>query len=513
MAVSLARKLFPLSLGFFLPLIFLLFNVSLLQHYVFPQHTFYDIHRIVELLIFGLLGLLLIFSTQSDEFVIQTYRRLPRLLQRLIPLLFVWGFVSSLIHPAPAFSGPLWVCHLLTLFIGSLYCAGLYQRYPDKLPKIFFMLLWFCGGYYLCIEWSYYALTQYFIHFSPGIPLDTDTLIQNLRFPQFSNPRFLGQTLSWVLPFSVLPSLIFKKNKALSALLLLIPVGLWQMFWMGQSKALYLELLLTAIFIPLLFRNQKKSLGPYLKAQGLALVLGLLLYLVLYHWGLSLPERTIEENAGDSGRFAIWRFTLALASQHPWFGVGHLNFVHYSVELFNISHPHNAFLWIFVEWGWPAGGIFLLMVIWGLIQWLRFSKPPNTGSIALSAALISGLINAEFSGTLLMPVSQIFLSIVVGLSLGVYQQGRYGSEPNAPVPLLFYFFLKGLIIVMTVLMLKGLFPVILHLPEQEQAACEQAIDLKYNSRCPIIPAYFANYAGVETGVVEQNSFKPSSSST
>jgi hypothetical protein len=554
-----ALLIYPILL---ISLIFLLLNATLPQHYFLFNYPFYDIHRILELLIFAVMGLALLTSSDTAHEFLQVYQRLPRCSRGLIPLFFIFGLISSF-HTGMILESFLWVAHLTALFFLAIYIASYFQKNPLKISQTILTFLSISLGYYLFLEWANYAITQYAFHFLgntfSNASLNTDILIQNLRFPGYSNPRFLGQVLSWLLPLAVLPYLFLSQknfeipaknsrhnlnnlnnlNNYLKAGGLIIAIGLWQMFWMSQSRALYLELAITAFIIPVLFKKQALAYH-YLKAQGTAMLLGLALYILLYHWGYSLPERSLAESVGDHGRLAIWRLSLSLIFHHPFLGIGPLNFIHYAGQPFNISHPHNAFLLITTEWGIPAGMLFLFLILWALKNWIKFATysfnyfnslpPPLSPSsenilnhsknqlliIALTASILSGLINAQFSGTLVMPTSQICLSLISGWALGIYQnhqnaQKKLDTKPNSHANLTLKsdyqkqspstsskIILRVLTLIMAIVILKGVFPRVLHLPEIEEMACEKAVDQAYPTRCPMIPSYWADHAGDES---------------
>ena len=496
-------------------LFFMLMNASILKHYILVRYDFYNIHRIGELLIFGMIFLRLFFPSQAASQGIEIYRNLPLPAQTIIPFFFFWGLLSCLDNGFSA-DNLLWVAHIAALLLSSLYIASLVRQNPSKIGRILLFLVVISSAYYMFFEWMYYGITQYFTHFLPGISLDMDKLIPNLRYPGYSNPRFLGQVLSWILPLVILPYVFFKpKNKPLSFLFLLIAAGLWQMFWMGQSRALYLELLVCAVLIPVLFHKQP-LVYRYLKAQGLALLLGLILYMVLYHLSYSLPERSFSEEGGDSGRFMIWHFTISLILQNPLYGIGPLNFIHYGAKLFNISHPHNAALFFTVEWGIPAGLALIFLTLWGLKTWVQFSRkisltlinanPAITPSsenllfiIAITTSLLAGFLNSGFSGTLLMPASQMCLGLVLGWSLGIYQSNQTANPKDSPIlgSRRSQIFLRIIILILAGLILKGIFPTVLKLPEEQNQACLNAADTEHPFRCPIIPSYWANHPGME----------------
>jgi hypothetical protein len=279
-----------------------------------------------------------------------------------------------------------------------------------------------------------------------------------------------------------------------SALYLLLPIGLWELFWMNQSRALYLELIATGLLLPLIFKNSP-SLKRYLKIQGFCAAIGWLLYQIAYPLLLSLPSRSWNELM-EPGRLFLWKSSLLLIKHHPLTGVGPLNFLDSIEKKFNVSHPHNALLWIACEWGVPAVMIFVGLLGWAFSRWIRIASSAQHPvlHIALTAALFSTGINAQFSGTLLMPASQVVFALTLGVTLGVF----FTHTTHHCITLKFHRYkLKILVICLMTGLFSGITPLLPQLAKQEKEACIGAFDEKHPTRCPIIPGYFAMHSAVE----------------
>jgi O-antigen ligase len=87
----------------------------------------------------------------------------------------------------------------------------------------------------------------------------------------------------------------------------------------------------------------------------------------------------VGESDLSSGRFSIWRDTLALIAQHPWLGVGfgEFNFA-WTLTPFPQRHPqffdhtHNLPLQLAVELGLPLALLILGLLLWAL--WQAFDR-------------------------------------------------------------------------------------------------------------------------------------------
>ncbi len=86
-------------------------------------------------------------------------------------------------------------------------------------------------------------------------------------------------------------------------------------------------------------------------------------------------QRLFTGEWGDTevSRWAVWRQTIDLSVQHPW-GVGWGRLEEW-VQVYNdrlvLSHPHNIFLEIAAEAGWPAAIVFTVVVCCALVVAIR----------------------------------------------------------------------------------------------------------------------------------------------
>ena len=113
----------------------------------------------------------------------------------------------------------------------------------------------------------------------------------------------------------------------------------------------------------------------------------------------------VGESDPSGGRFAIWRDTLALIAQNPWWGVGFGEF-NFAWSLTPFPHRHHAFfdhthnlpLQLMVELGIPLALLVLGLLGWGL--WQAFDRTRRVEGFegsALRAALVMVLLMALHS--------------------------------------------------------------------------------------------------------------------
>jgi O-antigen ligase len=120
---------------------------------------------------------------------------------------------------------------------------------------------------------------------------------------------------------------------------------------------------------------------------------------------LGASTRLGESQDYSSGRWSIWRDTLVLISQNPWFGVGFGEFnlawtltpsADRNPQFFD--HTHNLALHLAVELGIPLALLVLGLLVWGL--WQAFARSRHlegSGGVARRAALVMVLLMALHS--------------------------------------------------------------------------------------------------------------------
>jgi putative inorganic carbon (HCO3(-)) transporter len=251
----------------------------------------------------------------------------------------------------------------------------------------------------------------------------------------FSNIRFFNHTQTSLLPLLALLCCLTPRHARVRWLWLALTSYWWTAIYAtsgrGTLAAVVAGSLATALF-------QRRHAVAYLKQLITTAVLGLALYFVLF---LIIPVLTgnpplnafsaaLARTASDpaSGRGALWRFAAGLIEHNPWLGVGPMHFAHAANRLQMGAHPHDWMLQIASEWGMPAL-ICLVFTLWvafrGLIGAVgRFPADDVDNQTTLSA-LMTGcaaiLVDACVSGVLVMPQSQIAITLLLGCTIGWYR--------------------------------------------------------------------------------------------
>jgi O-antigen ligase len=347
----------------------------------------YDIKRILELALLLWLALFLLISFRERRVWLHTYNLLPEKARLGIFVIFLLGILSSVLAPLPKMA-LLEVSLFFLMFCFMIFITG--KRITigvcaDNL--ILFVIILGVVIYEVIFVYPYPS--SYFLG--------------------FVNPRFLAQFLTWTLPLVTLP-IFWRRGKIVT---FIIASLWWSIAIANSAKGMFLALLISGIFAIFIFRAAIKK---WLLIQLQVILGGIILYLILF---IRLTGLT---HIADSvlGRLPLWQEAVKLIIMHPFFGVGPLHYSYFPNPI--AAHPHNSLLLIGSEWGIPVLILVLILFISGIRSWLRkFNhKTATVVPIALTVSLIAASCYSLVSGVLVMPLSQVMLSLTVGWMLGIY---------------------------------------------------------------------------------------------
>src|SRR5476651_1958481 len=125
--------------------------------------------------------------------------------------------------------------------------------------------------------------------------------------------------------------------------------------------------------------------------------------------------------------------------ERPWLGFGPMHFADIANDI--AAHPHQAILQWASEWGVPSTLCVIALVAragWttlGIVREPALSVVPvDLLRLCLFASLIGALTQAMVDGVIVMPVSQLWLALVVGWLMALHV---WRTSPGAPVPMLY----------------------------------------------------------------------------
>jgi putative inorganic carbon (HCO3(-)) transporter len=279
-------------------------------------------------------------------------------------------------------------------------------------------------------------VTQFMGAYAAMLFSGTGIYPENLYRGGFSNPRFLGQLHTMVLPLLVAaclhPGLPVRWRCVVAAVLVLsLVMGLLtasRATWYAWSVATVIVL---AVSRPRTFAILGVQLAAIAAAGAVFYLMFVLPSFFIAGWDFDAAKASfgrLGQPMTLSMRDILWTRALELLAAHPLLGIGPMGG---AVDMNLVAtHPHNALLQIASEWGLPAA--VLLCAAFALIG-LRMARglasaAPGGGALresdpnlraALAIALLGIAVHAAVDGVVVMPYTQMVLSALVGWSAAV----------------------------------------------------------------------------------------------
>jgi putative inorganic carbon (hco3(-)) transporter len=346
-----------------------------------------------------------------------------QLISNLMRLLFMCIVVSTFLSPSPRHA-----LQEISLLIGliylSIFIAILMHQFKDLLVKSLLCAIHLGALIYLI---GFFA--GYLASFIEQIPL---------RWPEpfhgFTNLRFFNQYQLWTLALMSLPLLTIQHEKrSLKLLIFALISGWWMMLFASAGRGVLLALFTSGVATYALYG---KMTLPFFRLQLAASLTGFGTHILLFriipyflidplYSGSALTGSLLRFTTMD--RLALWQKALTMIQEHPFFGVGPMHYAWYPNEI--AAHPHNSILQMAAEWGIPASAIVLILSFYGLYRWLKtFSHFTLSSSVELYRhlpiilffTLITNVLYSLVDGVIVMPMSQVMMSVLIGLMFGCY---------------------------------------------------------------------------------------------
>jgi O-antigen ligase len=253
----------------------------------------------------------------------------------------------------------------------------------------------------------------------------------------YDNPRFLNHVQTVVLP--LLLGIAAQPSATRRTRLMAIVALTLQLFLLLSTlgRSTMVSVVVGAGVVMLVVgAASRRWIGLGLATTAVALVA----YLALQSGVVPVQQAvgyrpTAKELTSDHSRQYLWNIAISDSHRSPWLGVGPMHFAHEVNE--KGAHPHNHYLQMAAELGWPATLAVVALMLRGLSAMARALRAEHNADrraigCGLLGAGVAAAVDACFSGNLVMPISQIWIFTLIGLSFGWYE-GR--SRPNAAKPL------------------------------------------------------------------------------
>jgi hypothetical protein len=394
----------------------------------------HDSQRIAQFILYCVLAALAIPSRPLIVAMVAQAGRLP---PAVAPMLVVWlglGVLSAVTSGFPRYS-LLEVSLLAVVPLFATIVMVARDRTEEGFDRIALGVVVLAGAV---------IAGPFLVAYAASVSTDVGFFPQFLYASGFSNPRFLGQFHTMVLPLLALACFWKGLPPRYRYAAFVVLVLTWVMALLTATRATWFScagaMLFVAVLAPAVtFRLLKVQIAALAIAWVSAWVMFELLPAYLHPGApraLDAFAGRFADPLGLSLRDILWMRAIELAGAHPWLGVGPMGL---ALDLNMVgAHPHNAPLQLAAEWGIPAAvAIGLAVSLLGLRFSLllarsariqsRSSKDDLTAGagpdVPLAAALLSSLASAAVSamvdGLIVMPYTQVMLCAVLGWTAAV----------------------------------------------------------------------------------------------
>jgi len=358
----------------------------------------------------------------------------------------------------------------LTAFLETSFYIGLFffclilckiVRDQNQIVTLFFFITFHTA--------ALLYLTNFFTAFLASF-IENIPLLWPEPFSGFSNVRFFNQYQICSITLLSLPILLYPTlDKRLINLLKFIAIGWAILLFASGSRGAILSVMLAMILTLCVFKNHAKA---FLKLNTLILLTGLIIYLILFKLipfyfdnQVTMDWRPSDSFVRTNNRIALWQFAIQYIKDNPWLGIGPMHYAYYPGP--TNAHPHNSLLQWACEMGIPSTVLLISLVFSALVAWVkkfyRLNKenkqyaPPHLW-IALFCSICSGLIYSVVSGVIVMPLSQIMMTLIAGWMLGLYFQDKAQKPATQLQNISFKLFAGATLITLTYTILPSLLP-------------------------------------------------------
>lgn len=287
----------------------------------------------------------------------------------------------------------------------------------------------------LCLIKSIQYLHAVLLAFSSGQrTLDLDLLLSG-----FSNKRFYGQFQTFTLPLLALPLLMPKLPRSLRAGVFALMSVWWLIAISGGTRGTWLGMGAAGVLLVVLGSFGRRWLAWQLAAVSAGLALYWLFFTVLTGYlGIETTSGARDRlTTSLSGRAEIWWQAWHMVVERPWLGFGPMQFADIPNDV--ATHPHQAILQWASEWGVPSTLCVAALAWrggWATASVLReralSAQRSDLLRLCLFAALVGALTQAMVDGVIVMPISQLWLALVVGWLMALHTRE---VSPTAALPL------------------------------------------------------------------------------
>lgn len=237
----------------------------------------------------------------------------------------------------------------------------------------------------------------------------------------FSNVRFQGHFVSLAVPLALLPALLRNSQPLIKGGAIILAAGLWMTVFAVGTRGTWLGLGIAAAGLFWVGGGMRRLSWLILASGAIGWLLMIVLFDSMPHWALGESRLATTEKALTtlSDRDIIWATALEMVVDRPLLGFGPMHFA----DVYNTvaAHPHQAVLQWAAEWGLPSAILVSLVFLRAFRATASILADRRESVLtvdvlrgSLAASALALLVQAMVDGVLVMPYSQLGLSVVLG---------------------------------------------------------------------------------------------------
>lgn len=343
------------------------------------------------------------------------FTRVNRQTMCFLGQVYVWGMFAVYMSPIPLWS----MIEFGLLFSVVLLGMTLMPKLQKRHLKYLTILITAIHGFYAAHNLTDYALTLVLSReFAP-----------NSLSSGFSNVRFYGQFLVWTMPL-MFGALVANQKLPYRNVILVILMFDWAFELLTLTRAFLVAMAFT---LPVVWWMARSYWLQYAKCFFLTVAGGVAIYVLMLYVipGLlgidisyALKFSSGRDMLNSSGRAQLWLEAWQLMLINPWLGAGPMTTALGSVSRIS-AHPHNYILQLLAEWGVPFTLLLVGGAVYGSIKLKRLIQKSSTESqllaVPIAASLSAGAVAGLFDGLLVMPVSLVYMTLVLACCAGLWR--------------------------------------------------------------------------------------------
>lgn len=336
----------------------------------------------------------------------------------VIASVFLWGILAVWLSPMPFWSS----LEFAMLFSVALLSISLFRMVDASLIKKLAVIFVLIQAFYVFLNLTHYI----------AIMMYSKILVPYNLATGFSNIRFYAQFLIWTVPFVLAILAIYPRLACRNAIIIVLMFD-WAYQFLTGTRAFILALAITIPVVWLFTKADKQLWTQYAKwllitASGGFVLYALMLFVIPGLCGVDIDVALDASSRRDmwnsSGRVHLWQEAFRLMGERPWLGAGPM-MTAMLVDLKTSAHPHNFVLQLLAEWGIPFTAALLFFITFSIMRWQKLITQNSIERAPLAlpvvAALSAGITAGLVDGLMVMPVSLVYMSIIVGLFAGLWR--------------------------------------------------------------------------------------------